>query len=126
MDIQTFFDLDENKDLLRFLTAGSVDDGKSTLVVRPGAEFLILPSEKKTRVKEIVTCDGNLDYAFPPQSVTLTVADELDISRGDMLVHPELTFSIEETSGGILVSFCRSEGVNELLLHQEDSKCKSS
>ncbi len=65
--------------------AGRIASG----VVRPGDEILILPSEKRTRIREIVTYDGNLDYAFPPQSVTLTVADELDISRGDMLVHPD-------------------------------------
>lgn len=58
-------------------------------VIRPGAEIMVLPSGKMTRVKEIVTADGCLDYAFPPQSVTLTTTDEIDISHGDMLVHPD-------------------------------------
>jgi len=40
-------------------------------------------------VKSIVTYDGELDYAFPPQSVTLTLEDEIDVSRGEMLVHPD-------------------------------------
>ena len=43
----------------------------------------------KSKVKSIVTYDGELDYAFPPQSVTLTLEDEIDVSRGEMLVHPD-------------------------------------
>ena len=50
---------------------------------------MALPSGKKSRVKSIVTYDGELDYAFPPQSVTLTLEDEIDVSRGEMLVHPD-------------------------------------
>ena len=64
--------------------AGTVASG----VVRPGDDILVLPSRKKSRIKEITTSDGNLDEAFPPQSVALTLEDENDISRGDMLVHP--------------------------------------
>ena len=79
--------------------AGRIASG----VVRPGDELLILPSEKKTRVKEIITSDGNLDYAFPPQSVTLTIADELDISRGDMLVHPDNVPHIDRHFEAMLV-----------------------
>ena len=58
-------------------------------VVRKGDEVIALPSGKKSRVKSIVTYDGELDYAFPPQSVTLTLEDEIDVSRGEMLVHPD-------------------------------------
>ena len=50
---------------------------------------MALPSRKKSRIKSIVTYDGELDYAFPPQSVTLTLEDEIDVSRGEMLVHPD-------------------------------------
>ena len=57
-------------------------------VLRPGEEVMILPSRKTTRVSEIVTYDGNLEEAFPPQSVTVTLEEELDISRGDMIVYP--------------------------------------
>ena len=57
-------------------------------IVRKGDEVMVLPSGKKSRVKQIVTYDGELDMVFPPQSVTLTLEDEIDISRGDMLVHP--------------------------------------
>ena len=58
-------------------------------VVHKGDEILALPSGKRSRVKSIVTYDGELDYAFPPQSVTLTLEDEIDVSRGEMLVHPD-------------------------------------
>jgi len=54
--------------------------------VRPGDEVTILPSKKTTKVKEIVTMDGNLEVAYPGDSVTLTMEDEIDISRGDMIV----------------------------------------
>ncbi len=58
-------------------------------IISKGDEVMVLPSLKKSRVKSIVTYDGELDYAFPPQSVTVTLEDEIDISRGDMLVHPD-------------------------------------
>lgn len=57
-------------------------------IIRKGDEVMALPSRKKSRVKDIVTFDGNLDEAFAPLSVTLTLEDEIDISRGDMLVRP--------------------------------------
>lgn len=55
-------------------------------VVRPGDEVMALPSGKRSHVKRIVTYDGDLDVAFPPQSVTLQLTDEIDVSRGEMLV----------------------------------------
>jgi sulfate adenylyltransferase subunit 1 len=51
-----------------------------------GDEISVLPSGRSSRVKEIVTYDGNLQRAYAPQSVTLTLEDEIDISRGDMFV----------------------------------------
>jgi bifunctional enzyme CysN/CysC len=57
-------------------------------IVRVGDEVLALPSRKTSRVKSIVTYDGKLPEAFAPQSVTLTLEDEIDISRGDMIVRP--------------------------------------
>lgn len=54
--------------------------------IRVGEEVMILPSRQKSRVKEIVTFDGNLQEAFAPLSVTLTLQDEVDASRGDMIV----------------------------------------
>ena len=58
-------------------------------VVHKGDEIVALPSGKRSHIKSIVTYDGELDYAFPPQSVTLTLEDEIDVSRGEMLVHPD-------------------------------------
>lgn len=58
-------------------------------IVRKGDEVMALPSGKKSHIKSIVTYDGELEYAFPPQSVTLTLEDEIDVSRGEMLVHPD-------------------------------------
>ena len=62
--------------------AGRIEAGE----VSVGDEVTILPSGRTTKVKEIVTYDGNLQTAFAPQSVTITLADEIDISRGDMIV----------------------------------------
>ncbi len=62
-------------------------------VVRPGDAVTVLPSGKTTNVERIVTMDGDLDEAFAPMSVTLTLADQLDVSRGDVLAAPgELPF----------------------------------
>ncbi|WP_148863447.1 sulfate adenylyltransferase subunit CysN [Marinobacter fonticola] len=58
-------------------------------VIRPGDEVMALPSRRKSKVKDVVTFDGNLDEAYIDQAVTLTLEDEIDVSRGDMLVKPE-------------------------------------
>ncbi len=57
-------------------------------VVHKGDELMALPSRKTSKVKTITTYDGELDEAFAPMSVTLTLEDEIDVSRGDMLVPP--------------------------------------
>ncbi len=64
--------------------AGTISSG----VIRVGEEIVALPSRKSSRIKEIVTADGNLQEAFVPMSVTLTLEDEIDVSRGDMIVRP--------------------------------------
>lgn len=58
-------------------------------VVRKGDTVMALPSGKTSKVQSIVTYEGELEYAFPPLCVTLTLEDEIDISRGEMLVHPD-------------------------------------
>ncbi|SMF96581.1 bifunctional enzyme CysN/CysC [Methylomagnum ishizawai] len=58
-------------------------------VFKKGDEVMALPSRKTSRITSIVTYDGELEQAFPPQAVTLTLADEIDVSRGDMLVRPD-------------------------------------
>ncbi len=59
----------------------------SSGIVHTGDEVIALPSGRTTKIREIVTFDGNPDEAFAPQSVTLTLTDDIDISRGDMLAH---------------------------------------
>ena len=58
-------------------------------VFRKGDSVTVLPSGFSSRVKSIDTFEGSLDEAFAPQSVTLTLEDDIDISRGDMIVRPD-------------------------------------
>ena len=64
--------------------AGTIASG----VLRPGDGVVALPSGLRSTVERIVTFDGDLDVAGPRRAVTLTLADEIDISRGDLLVTP--------------------------------------
>jgi bifunctional enzyme CysN/CysC len=64
--------------------AGRVASGS----IRPGEEILILPSGRKTRVRSLDTHDGSVPEAAAGESIALTTEDELDISRGDMIVRP--------------------------------------
>jgi bifunctional enzyme CysN/CysC len=68
-----------NQDFRGF--AGTIASG----VIRPGDAVRALPSGRQSRVARIVTHDGDLDQAVAGQSVTLTLADEIDISRGDVI-----------------------------------------
>jgi sulfate adenylyltransferase large subunit len=65
--------------------AGRIASG----VIRPGDRVLALPSGRRTRVRSIVSYDGDLSEAFAPMSATVQLEDEIDLSRGDMLVSPE-------------------------------------
>lgn len=62
--------------------AGRVESG----VFKPGDEVLLLPSLQETKIKEILQMDKKLDEAFYPQSVVMTIEDDIDLSRGDMIV----------------------------------------
>lgn len=57
-------------------------------ILKKGEEVMVLPSRQTSKIKEIITYDGQLEEAFPPQSVTLTLEDEIDASRGDMMIYP--------------------------------------
>jgi sulfate adenylyltransferase large subunit len=57
-------------------------------VLKPGDPVMVLPSGRTSRVKSIVTYDGEVARAFPPMSVTVCLEDEVDVSRGNMLVPP--------------------------------------
>ena len=75
--------------------AGKIVSGTIT----PGEEVVILPSQKVTTVKSVTTYDGELPEAFAPQSVAVTLCDEIDVSRGDMIVRknnlPQIETSLE-------------------------------
>jgi len=58
-------------------------------VLRPGSEVVVLPSGKRTRVAAIDTYDGEVEAAFPTMSVALRFSEEIDVSRGDMIVEAE-------------------------------------
>ncbi len=65
--------------------SGTVSSG----VVKPGDAIIVSSSGQTSKVKEIVTYDGNLDQAIAGQAITLTLEDEIDISRGDVLASAE-------------------------------------
>jgi sulfate adenylyltransferase subunit 1 len=62
--------------------AGRIEAGEISV----GDEITVLPSGQSSKVRQIYTFDGDLRTAYAPQSVILTLEDEIDISRGDMLV----------------------------------------
>ena len=62
---------------------GRIESGE----VAVGDQITVLPGGRSTRVKEIVTYDGNLQRAYAPQSISITLTDEMDVSRGDMFVN---------------------------------------
>ena len=57
-------------------------------IIRQGDQIMVLPSKRTSKVERIVTQDGDLQEAFCPQSITLVLEDEVDCSRGDMIVRP--------------------------------------
>jgi len=79
--------------------AGTLASG----IVRKGDEIAVLPSGKTSRVKSIVTFDGELEQATPGEAVTLTLEDEIDVSRGDMLVHADNLPRITDSFDAMLV-----------------------
>ena len=72
-------------------------------VIKNGDEVMVLPSMKKSVVKSIMTCEGKRKDAFPPQSVTITLKDEIDISRGEMIIHPDNVPKVDRHFESMLV-----------------------
>jgi sulfate adenylyltransferase subunit 1 (EFTu-like GTPase family) len=64
--------------------AGQVAGG----ILKPGDEVVVLPSGLTTRIASIDTADGPVEEAFPPMSVTVRLADDVDVSRGDLICRP--------------------------------------
>ena len=79
--------------------AGTIASG----IVRVGDDVMSLPSRKKSKIKQIVTFDGNLQEAAAPMSVALTLEDEIDSSRGDMIVKPGNLPKLEQKFDAMLV-----------------------
>ena len=79
--------------------AGQIASG----VVRPGDPVTVLPSGRSSRVRRIVTFDGDLAEAAAPLSVTLVLDDEIDISRGDLLVSSEESAEVTSSFTASLV-----------------------
>ena len=65
--------------------AGTVASG----IMRPGDEVVVLPSGKSSRITAIVGPNGELAEAFPPMAVAISLADDIDISRGDLIARPQ-------------------------------------
>ena len=72
--------------------AGRIEGG----VFKPGDEVTVLPSGFTSKIKSIDTFDGPIDEAFSPMSVCMTLTDDIDISRGDMLVRENNKPTIEQ------------------------------
>ncbi len=79
--------------------AGTIASG----IVRVGDEIMSLPSRKTSKVKEIVTFDGNLQEAAAPMAITLTLEDEIDSSRGDMIVRPGNVPNVDQKFDAMIV-----------------------
>jgi sulfate adenylyltransferase large subunit len=79
--------------------AGQVSGG----AIRAGDSIMALPSRQTTRVQSIVTYDGKLDSAVASQSVTLELEDEIDVSRGDMLVSSDAIPRVSRSLSAMVV-----------------------
>ncbi|MFC3630280.1 sulfate adenylyltransferase subunit CysN [Paracoccus angustae] len=85
--------------------AGQISAG----TVRPGDAIRVLPSGKVTTVKSIATFDGDLAQAVAGQSVTLTFADEIDCSRGDVIVQADAPCEVADQFEATLVWMSEQE-----------------
>ncbi len=99
-------------------------------VIRPGSPVLALPSRRQTRVRSIAAYDGDETEAFAPMSVTLTLEDEIDLSRGDMLVLPSDPPAVSRRFEAMVVWFDANPlvlGRNYLIKHNvRSSRAKAT
>jgi len=91
--------------------AGRIASG----TLRPGDEILALPSRQKSRVKSIVSFDGDLAIAGPEQSIVLELASEIDLGRGDLLASPLSEPHISSRFSAMLVWLHASIGTRSLV-----------
>ena len=103
--------------------AGKVAGG----VFKPGDEVTVLPSGFSSRIKAIHTFDGEIEEAFAPMSVTIRLEDEIDISRGDMIVKPNNRPEAEQDLEMMLCWFNEKKlkpgGKYEIRHTTQDAKC---
>jgi bifunctional enzyme CysN/CysC len=71
-------------------------------VFKPGDDVVVLPSGFTSTIRSIDTADGPVDEAFPPMSVTMTLDDDVDVSRGDMICRPHNHASVGQDLDGML------------------------
>jgi len=97
--------------------AGRVAGG----VFKPGDDVVVLPSGFESKIKAIHTADGELQEAYYPHSCAITLEDEIDISRGDMLAKPNNKPKVEQEIDAMICWFSESqkltEGAKYLLKH---------
>ena len=79
--------------------AGRISSG----IFRPGQEILVMPSGFSSKIKTIDTFEGSVEEAFAPMSVSITLEDDIDISRGDMIVKKN---NLPETTQDLDVMLC--------------------
>jgi len=78
---------------------GTVASGR----VRQGNAVMVLPSMKTSTIKSIVTYEGELEEAFPPMAITMTLDDEIDVSRGDVIVNVDNVPKISDKFDAMIV-----------------------
>lgn len=103
--------------------AGRVAGG----VFKPGDVVTVQPSGFNTKIKAIQTADGELDEAFAPQSVTITLEDEIDISRGDTLVKSNNPPNVSQDIEAMICWFSNKPMVNraKLILRHTTQETKA-
>ncbi len=104
--------------------AGRVAGG----VFKPGDDVVVLPSGFGTRIKAIHTLDGTLDEAYYPLSVSITLEDEIDISRGDMIVKPNNQPHVEQDIEAMICWFSERQklaGQGKFILRHTTKEVKA-
>ena len=96
-------------------------------VFKKGDAVMVLPSGFTSKIKSIDTFDGEIDEAFAPMSVTMTLEDDIDISRGDMIVRennkPEVSLDIEAMICWMGDSPLKEKGKYALKHTSKDARC---
>ncbi len=111
-----------NSDFRGFM--GTIASG----IIRVGVEVMVLPSMQKSTVKSIVTFDGELQEAYTPMAITLTLNDEIDVSRGCVLTKPKNTPMMKAHLDADIVWMGEEDAQigDEVLIKHACSTCRAS